>query len=67
MLPQLYEREAEYLCRVEFARTAEDILWRRTRLGLHAGPDAIERLGTWLANRDSRETQPGHRHLESAS
>ena len=67
LLPQLYEREAEYLCRVEFARTAEDILWRRTRLGLHAGPDAIERLGTWLANRDSRETQPGHRHLESAS
>src|SRR6185312_10605198 len=34
LLPQLYEREADYLCRVELAQTAEDILWRRTRLGL---------------------------------
>src|SRR5256885_11293648 len=26
-LPQLYEREAEYLCSGECARTADDILW----------------------------------------
>ena len=48
LLPQLYEREVEYLCREEFARTAQDILWRRTKLGLHllnvdAGP-----LERWL-------------------
>jgi glycerol-3-phosphate dehydrogenase len=35
ILPQLYERELEYLCREEFARSAEDILWRRSKLGLH--------------------------------
>ena len=35
LLPQLYEREVEYLCREEFARTTQDILWRRTKLGLH--------------------------------
>jgi glycerol-3-phosphate dehydrogenase len=49
LLPGLYEREAEYLCREEFARTAEDILWRRTKLGLHlagADPAPLER---WLA------------------
>lgn len=30
----LYQREVDYLCRVEWAQTAEDILWRRTKLGL---------------------------------
>lgn len=31
----LYEVEIIYLIRYEFAKTAEDILWRRTKLGLH--------------------------------
>ncbi|MGH8181794.1 MAG: glycerol-3-phosphate dehydrogenase, partial [Steroidobacteraceae bacterium] len=44
LLPQLYEREVEYLCRVEFARTAQDILWRRTRLGLRVGTGGTARL-----------------------
>jgi glycerol-3-phosphate dehydrogenase len=52
LLPQLYEREAEYLCRVELAQTAEDILWRRTRLGLRVGSGGAERLQAWLARRD---------------
>ena len=30
----LYEREVRYLLDTEFACTAEDILWRRTKLGL---------------------------------
>ena len=30
----LYEAEVRYLTEHEFARTAEDILWRRTKLGL---------------------------------
>lgn len=32
----LYEVEVLYLIRHEFAQTAEDILWRRTKLGLRA-------------------------------
>jgi glycerol-3-phosphate dehydrogenase len=51
LLPQLYEREADYLCRVEMARTAEDILWRRTRLGLHVGRGSSGPLEEWLARR----------------
>ena len=31
----LTQREIEYLIREEFASTAEDILWRRTKCGLH--------------------------------
>ncbi|MBF7729424.1 glycerol-3-phosphate dehydrogenase [Pseudomonas sp. N040] len=30
----LHQREVDYLCRVEWALSAEDILWRRTKLGL---------------------------------
>jgi glycerol-3-phosphate dehydrogenase len=48
LLPQLYEREVEYLCREEFARTAEDILWRRSKLGLHLGGADPAVLGRWL-------------------
>jgi glycerol-3-phosphate dehydrogenase len=48
LLPGLYEREVQYLCREEFARTAEDILWRRTKLGLHMlGTDPAP-LARWL-------------------
>lgn len=35
LVPGLYVAEVEYLRQHEFARTAEDILWRRTKLGLH--------------------------------
>ncbi|MHB8813249.1 MAG: glycerol-3-phosphate dehydrogenase [Steroidobacteraceae bacterium] len=63
LLPQLYEREADYLCRVEFAQTAEDILWRRTRLGLHVGANGFGRLEEWLANRGHPAPDSGTRAL----
>jgi len=48
LLPQLHEREVAYLCREEFARSTEDILWRRSKLGLHL-PDAdLGPLERWL-------------------
>ena len=34
----LSEAEIDYLRREEWARTAEDVLWRRTKLGLHMRP-----------------------------
>ncbi len=49
LLPALYEREVEYLCREEFARTAEDILWRRSKLGLHLPGADLAPLEDWLA------------------
>lgn len=48
VLPQLYERELEYLCREEFARTAQDILWRRSKLGLHLLQVDAAPLERWL-------------------
>jgi glycerol-3-phosphate dehydrogenase len=49
LLPGLYEREVCYLCREEFAQTAEDILWRRTKLGLHLLGQDVRPLAAWLA------------------
>ncbi|HYD14973.1 MAG TPA: glycerol-3-phosphate dehydrogenase [Hyphomicrobium sp.] len=34
----LTAREVRYLCDHEWARTAEDVLWRRTKAGLHLSP-----------------------------
>jgi glycerol-3-phosphate dehydrogenase len=51
ILPALYEREAEYLCANEWALSAEDILWRRTKLGLHAPRASAQVLEDWLARR----------------
>jgi glycerol-3-phosphate dehydrogenase len=44
----LYEREVTYLIQKEWARTTEDILWRRTRLGLVFSHAQKEALDTWL-------------------
>jgi glycerol-3-phosphate dehydrogenase len=49
VLPGLHEREIEYLCREEWAVTAEDILYRRSKLALHVPPDGASRLAEWLA------------------
>jgi glycerol-3-phosphate dehydrogenase len=48
VLPGLYERELEYLCREEFVGAAEDILWRRTKLGLHLPGADLAPLEDWL-------------------
>ncbi|HEX8605942.1 MAG TPA: glycerol-3-phosphate dehydrogenase [Pseudoduganella sp.] len=48
VLPGLYEAELAYLRRHEWAATADDILWRRTKLGLHLGPEAPAVLDAWL-------------------
>ncbi|MBB2494867.1 glycerol-3-phosphate dehydrogenase [Aquipseudomonas ullengensis] len=44
----LYAREVEYLRREEWARSAEDILWRRTKLGLFMTPGQQARLKSYL-------------------
>ena len=40
----LYETEVRFLTEREFATTAEDVLWRRTKLGLAFDPEAKARL-----------------------
>jgi glycerol-3-phosphate dehydrogenase len=49
LAPGLHVAEVEYLRRHEFARTAEDMLWRRSKLALPLPRDAAAVLGSWLA------------------
>jgi glycerol-3-phosphate dehydrogenase len=45
----LTEREVDYLVREEWACTADDILWRRSKLGLHGGQRLEANLIAYLA------------------
>jgi len=49
----LYEREVEHLMREEWASAAEDVLWRRTKEGLHMGPQGALALAAWMAGHRS--------------
>lgn len=45
----LYQKEVEYLVRREWARTADDIVWRRSKCGLRMTSQQISYLDSWLA------------------
>ncbi|MEH6811446.1 MAG: glycerol-3-phosphate dehydrogenase [Motiliproteus sp.] len=45
---QLYQREVDYLIEQEWAISAEDILWRRSKLGLAFNADSLARLEQYL-------------------
>ena len=45
----LYHRELAYLVDREWAISAEDVLWRRTKAGLHMDAEARQRVATALA------------------
>ena len=42
-------RELDWARREEWVRTAEDFLWRRTRLGLRLSPEETQRIDAYLA------------------
>ena len=47
----LFTREIDYLSANEWASSAEDILFRRSKLGLHVPPDTAARVDAYLAHR----------------
>ena len=47
----LTEREVDWLMDGEWARTAEDVLWRRTKLGLRLSGEQAQALDRWMAQR----------------
>lgn len=46
--PGLFERELRFLQDNEWAVSAEDVLWRRSKLGLHYTPPQREQVALWL-------------------
>lgn len=53
----LYEFEVKYLMDNEWAQSAEDILWRRSRLGLFFSPDETKKLQKWMETKLLRDKQ----------
>jgi glycerol-3-phosphate dehydrogenase len=49
--------EVDYLVATEWARTAEDILWRRTKLGLRLDAAQVARLAEYIESRHSGESR----------
>jgi glycerol-3-phosphate dehydrogenase len=44
----LYEKEVKWLMAKEYARTADDIVWRRSKLGLRLSENEIADLEHWM-------------------
>jgi glycerol-3-phosphate dehydrogenase len=54
----LSRAEVDYLREKEWAITADDILWRRSKLGLHVPEDTPEKLTTYLSQPSVRSNAP---------
>jgi len=51
----LSEAEVRWLMTHEFARTADDIVWRRTKLGLRMSAEQIKALQDWMSTEVIRD------------
>ena len=59
VVPGLHAAELRYLMRHEWAGCAEDVLWRRTKLGLHLPPGCADDVDAWMdAARAGEGTAP---------
>jgi glycerol-3-phosphate dehydrogenase len=54
----LTESEVKYLMASEWAVTAEDIVWRRSKLGLRMSAAEIKALDDWIATSGARRETP---------
>ncbi|WP_313739902.1 glycerol-3-phosphate dehydrogenase [Pseudomonas sp.] len=54
----LFAREVDYLCEHEWAVEADDILWRRSKLGLLTTPAEQQTLREYLVERHAAQTPP---------
>ena len=53
----LTAREVAWLMDKEFAQTAEDVIWRRSKLGLRLTDTQIERLQSWMHPRPRKQAR----------
>lgn len=59
--PGLYEAELAYLQENEWATCAEDVLWRRSKLGLHLPPHSAAQIDAWFAQQAQKTGTDGGR------
>jgi len=64
----LYEAEVRYLMENEWALTAEDVLWRRTKLGLRLDHQEVATLGEFMAQAaGDRKPDTGRKKIAAAA
>ena len=56
--PGLHEAELHFLMRDEWAVDAQDILWRRSKLGLHYTEPQCQQVAQWLAQQTTAGAVP---------
>ena len=61
----LYEREVAYLIQEEWARTSDDILFRRSKLGLSYSKDEVKKLNQHLDDFFKANSQSNNDELKS--
>ena len=61
----LYEREVNYLIQEEWSRTSDDILFRRSKLGLSFSKDEIKNLNQYLDDFFKANSQSNNDELKS--
>jgi len=49
----LYPAELDYLMNFEWASSSADMLWRRSKLGLHVPPETAQKVDNWIATQRS--------------
>ncbi|MBL4667023.1 MAG: hypothetical protein JKY04_06570 [Sneathiella sp.] len=49
----LTEQEVKYLMQYEWAQTASDVVWRRSKLGLRMNKDQIAALDNWMTENEA--------------
>ncbi|HDY8130139.1 TPA: glycerol-3-phosphate dehydrogenase [Vibrio vulnificus] len=64
LAPEVYQRELDYLMAHEFAQCSEDILWRRTKLGLYLTPEQVQSVENYIAKKHAAAQSP---QLQQAS
>ena len=50
IFPTFYEKELNWLIETEWVTCTEDVLWRRTKLGIDASKEDVKHLDTWFKN-----------------
>jgi glycerol-3-phosphate dehydrogenase len=53
--PGLHERELRYLQDEEWAACGDDVLWRRSKLGLHYTPGEREQIACWMQSNPRKQ------------
>jgi glycerol-3-phosphate dehydrogenase len=54
LAPGLFEAEAKYWMQYEWALAADDMLWRRSKLGLHLPAETAAVLNAWIAQQRAK-------------